>query len=56
MAFGVILKCKTCRKIDFFSPPGHFPKNKDNKEIFFGVFEPLHKVQALKLPLQQAFL
>lgn len=42
-AFGVILRCKTCRKVDFFGPRGHFTKKKGNEEI---VFEPSQKVQA----------
>lgn len=37
------LRCKTCRNVDFFGPPGHFPKKKGNEEI---VFEPSQKVQA----------
>lgn len=41
-AFGVILKSNTCRKIDFFAPPGYFHKEKGNQEI---VFEPSQKVQ-----------
>lgn len=42
-AFGVILKCRTCRKADFFGPLGQFPKKKGNEEI---VFEASQEVQA----------
>jgi len=33
-AFGVTLKCKTWRKVDFSYPLGHLIKKKGNEEIF----------------------